>query len=537
MSGNVKTLILRFRDLGIGKGETIKQHKSIIADKGFVWWGWWNKAGETIPDDTFRYLKRKAGSESLSVYLLDSGQKKIYEAKCSNIKWNTSHTPHASPDSDSTPEYYREQKYLTWFKFTEISEEPCEESILGKLTYFRVDNFFEDQRSKYIDFYGKRVFSIDELVQQNRSIWFIRDFEEGDLINEIKLLSNRKIKPSHFTEEYIQCSSQNLLWVSDLHYSRDYHGFPLEGTVIRNKLGLRIEDALKNNEYNNIGGVIVSGDITWKATKEEFKLAESFFAWAKSWGDIDNYQFAICSGNHDIAFSADPSEKGAEITKASDEACAAYGDFYEDLFYQKPNIYLSSGRKFLLGNAIPVEIVCLNSSFLAQEKGLFQGHGFLGQPQLNDAAEQMNWKPDSDPLAFRIAVLHHHLLPVTFREIPETGRQYSVVLDAEAFSQWLVKYRIRLVLHGHMHNPFVSRVVKPISIDSPNKHWFEYYVLGMGSSGVKIEHLGESRKNTIGILKFKKNKVEVIYYQIDPMHNPSCLYSFEIPYEGSEKNK
>lgn len=535
MNLDVKTLILRFRDLGIGKGETIKHHKSIIGDKDFVWWAWWNKAGETIPDDAFRHFQAKAESGNFSVYLLDSGQKEIYEAKCSNIKWEISHAPCASPAPDRTPEYYRGQKYLAWFEFTEISEKPCEESILKQFTYSLVDEFFEERCSKYTDFYGKRIFSIDELIQQNRSIWFIRDFRDGDLTNEIKLLDNRKIKPSHFVEEYIQRSSQNLLWISDLHYSTDHHGFPLNGSVSKNPLGLSIENALKASKNENIGGVIVSGDITWQAAGNEFKLAKSFFEWAKSWGGLENYQFAICPGNHDIAFSDDPSKKGVEITKASDEACGAFGDFYEDLFYQKPNTYLSSGRRFLLGNVIPIEIVCLNSSFLTQKKGLFQGHGFLGQSQLNDAAEQMSWKPNIEPLAFRIAVLHHHLLPVTFRDIPEAGRQYSVVLDAEAFSQWLVEYRVRLVLHGHMHNPFVSRVIKPISIDSPDKRWHEYYVLGMGSTGVEKTHLGEIAKNTIGILKFKKKEVEVIYYQIDPTNKPSPIYSFDIPYEGSEK--
>ena len=167
---------------------------------------------------------------------------------------------------------------------------------------------------------------------------------------------------------------------------------------------------------------------------------------------------------------------------------------------------------------------------------LFQGHGFLGWQQFDDAAAQMGWKKNVEPLTFRIVVLHHHLLPVTFREIPEAGRHYSVILDAEALSRWIVEYRVRLVLHGHMHQPFQVRVSKPIDIDNPEKEWFEYYVLGMGSTGAAQKHLGEIGQNTIGVLKFEKHKVQVIYYEIYPTNNPRDIYTIEIPYEREQGN-
>ena len=79
------------------------------------------------------------------------------------------------------------------------------------------------------------------------------------------------------------------------------------------------------------------------------------------------------------------------------------------------------GRRFLLGGAVPVEIVCLNSSLLGQEPGVFQGHGFIGEDQLRHAAREVGWEANRDsgdadlPRAVRIAVVHHHLLPVIYR--------------------------------------------------------------------------------------------------------------------------
>jgi hypothetical protein len=69
-----------------------------------------------------------------------------------------------------------------------------------------------------------------------------------------------------------------------------------------------------------------------------------------------------------------------EHKKICDETGSVwFEDFYENLFYMKPNEYISPGRRFLLGKAVPVEIVCLNSSYLTQHKDLFQGAWFPGK--------------------------------------------------------------------------------------------------------------------------------------------------------------
>ena len=46
-------MILRYRDLAKDKGHTIAEHKAILEANGAVWWGWWNKQGETVPTQAF----------------------------------------------------------------------------------------------------------------------------------------------------------------------------------------------------------------------------------------------------------------------------------------------------------------------------------------------------------------------------------------------------------------------------------------------------------------------------------------------------
>jgi hypothetical protein len=167
---------------------------------------------------------------------------------------------------------------------------------------------------------------------------------------------------------------------------------------------------------------------------------------------------------------------------------------------------------------------------LEQRKGLFQGHGFLGDAQLEYAATEMGWVSGAQgSRALRVLVLHHHLLPVTFREDPKTGQVYSVVLDAEALTRWIVRHRITLVLHGHMHQPFSAKVERPVNIAKPEGQWHSFYVVGLGSTGVK-GHLGEVGKNTFGLLSFEDEHLSLRLFTIDPDNPAQDLWSLRIPY-------
>ena len=103
----VKTLILRFRDLSIPN--TIEEHKKIIAEKGYVWWGWWSKPQEKLPATIFMELNQKT---ELEVYLFDSGQKWFYKAQCNTIHYDTKGDEFTPDEKDCIPLYYRNQKYL-----------------------------------------------------------------------------------------------------------------------------------------------------------------------------------------------------------------------------------------------------------------------------------------------------------------------------------------------------------------------------------------------------------------------------------------
>jgi hypothetical protein len=524
------TIILRFRDLVTGQGQTVEHHREIIATSGHVWWGWWRKRDETIPDDAFRILATKAnGDGGLEAYLMDSGQERLYRVVCTDIFWDAKKAEIASPGKTETPEYYNEQKYLAWFKLTEIADVADPVSVLHQFSYLRVDEFFEDSNSAYEPFYGKRVFSVKELRQQDRTIWFVRPFQQNDPIQEVSLLDSRKLAPLHFATEYFESRSAALLWVSDTHFSERHHAFPSKPGANDYPLADQIKTNFKDK---SVAGLIMSGDITWQALPAEYDTAKEFIRSLTYWSFLKSDQIAVCPGNHDLSFSEDPADKDKPIAVVGDDFKKAYSTFYQDTFNIGPNEFLSCGKRFLMGKAVPVDIVCLNSSSLQQLKNAFQGHGFIGDRQMNDAAEQMKWEVNSEkPRAYRIVVLHHHVLPTTYSATPEPNYPYSVVLDAEALSRWITKHRVDLVLHGHMHQPFCARISRPIDVNKPQESWHEFNVIGMGSSGVKGE-LGEINQNTVGFLEFAHDELSVSVHSVHSVNPSKEIWTVKLKYHS-----
>ncbi len=75
-------------------------------------------------------------------------------------------------------------------------------------------------------------------------------------------------------------------------------------------------------------------------------------------------------------------------------------------------------------------------------------HGQIGRAQYDWLREEY-----SRPAAFRVFMLHHHLLPV-----PGTGRERNIVYDAGDLLEVLQECGVNLVLSGHKHVPYAWRL-------------------------------------------------------------------------------
>ncbi|WP_210442296.1 metallophosphoesterase family protein [Vibrio crassostreae] len=532
------TLILRFRDLSCPRGETIKRHKEIIQDEGYVWWGWWNKGHEKLPADTLRALNLKDQGRHRYVFLFDSAQQTFYRAALLDYQADFDGEIH-TPNEEHTPSYYVDNTHPLWFKFNQITEVDASEVIESK-SYEPMEDLFSSE-SHYEIYDNKVVSSSDELTEQNRTVWRIRDKRDTDKTNEIRLKDMTELQPRHFDSAYKATSKDSILWLSDPHFTDSkFHGYALEdGNPDKATLSKTINTAYFEGK-KNIASLLISGDLTWKGDSTEFALASQFIDYLHSLNSLDKSWLSFCPGNHDLSFydaAEDDQKKDDDIIRENyEKSRAAYGDFYSEYFDIKPNKSMTSGRKLLLNDSIPVEIVLLNSVTLQQTKGSFQGHGFIGSEQLETVEKEMRFAKGKPRNVTRICVMHHHLMPVSLTQDAYHDAKYSTVLDAERLSRWLTEHQFDFLLHGHMHQNFNCTIERSkITHQEPSKDnpTNKLHVLSLGSSGVCESHTGEEKGNWTCRIEFGHEKIIFHYGKISPKDATlSTSYKLEFDYNA-----
>lgn len=540
------TLVLRFRDLVTSPGDTIRFHKEIIDTRGFVYWGWWAKAGERCPSIFLEY-QNALDNSSQEVLLFDSGQSKLYSAQLVQLNFENSPSGIQCPESDGyTPEYYRQRAFKAWFKFSSIEEIAEEEltATLGRYSYDDNNYGLFSENEQFKDFFHKKVYSLEELRHQDRTLWFLTAFQDGHSEHEILLYNSNTLVPAVFPSNYIKVSGSKIHWLSDLHFSegRNQHGFDDYHQV--NSLYEIIENRFKEE----LNALIVSGDMTWRASSNEFEKTVKFYKDLSSNTKLDFSKICFCPGNHDLSYTGELNaaqrdaleklhllQRGEKITENSEEdtqssrtrlnpeeieslrlletsliSKEAYECHFKTVTSSKPNEYLSMGKKFLINNQRPVEVCLFNSNRMQQYKDLYQGNGFVGQDQRLDAAKKMEWGSPKAYGALRIVVLHHNLLPVEYSNVPYLGASPgSYVYDSQATLQWCYDHDVDVILHGHTHQKSVVKLCDATT-DQSKSVW----LVGLGSTGAHSSHIVPGQLNQLAELDFSNKDIKIQFFDI-----------------------
>jgi len=402
-------MILRFRDLITQEGGTIEAHRALIQRYGYVWWGWWAMPEESIPRNTFAAFGDEINSRGeLTAYLLDSGLKRLYTVRISQIDYPQTNEPMPTPDPEKTPRYYIDNTCKAWFKILSIQD--CKPVTLRELTYDDVKEFMNDPTSDAFE--DKRIFSVDELLGRvHRTIFFVKQYEVGHKDYEVKLTSGRR--PILFRTEPTFIGSSYIIHLSDLHFGKQSFPSNDNSPPAKSLASLLISD-LENFGRGPPAAVIISGDLTWFGHDEEFQEAQKFILKLRSAFNLDlSYQLVVVPGNHDIQWSPQSGDYDPkrQVEYSTDIAQRNYKQFFAKVLEIAPNAYLSMGRRFVLSNYVSVDIIGLNSTRL--ESRHHAGFGFVGKDQIDDAFRQMKWVPGSAKTTYRVAVMHHHVVPVS----------------------------------------------------------------------------------------------------------------------------
>jgi len=502
-------MILRFRDLSTPVGDTIRLHREKIQTHRYAWWGWWAKPEEKIPRQTFAdFTDHIATTGSLSVLLADSGEKLLYRATISQINSPGGNTPIDSPERDKTPGYYIERTCKAWFKVTAI--DACDHSDLESLSYNEVSELIEDPNSPAFD--NKRIFNFGEMTSRlYRTVYFAQPFDpDQHARHEVKLTASPR-QPAVFSLEPRLRPSNYIIHISDLHFGKS--NFPDNDIAggHRSLTSLFAAD-LAELEMERPAALIISGDLTWRGDPAEFQEALTFVTRLHSLHGVDPLlDLIVVPGNHDITWADQSDGKydpKREVRYPGPDAERNYRNFFSRTIGVPANTFLSMGRRYLLQNYVTLDVLGLNSCRL--EGRNFSGYGYVGLDQITNGASQMEWSKERNTVNYRLAILHHHLVPVSPVEEVATDHDFSLTLDSGQLLYKMQDFGVDVASHGHQHQPFLSSISKPVRKDSAYEPAVPILIQGAGSIGVAREKLGRIGKNSYSIYQFDRKGITVM---------------------------
>jgi len=518
-------LLLRFRDLYQDKS-TIDEHNRIAKRDGSVWWGWWKKPSERLPLTALSQLKNNL-EDPTTIYFVDSAQKGVYCAKLLEVGFGNGEetTFPRSKEGHLTyrcPEYYKTKKCVAWFRIGEISTEdpigldPLRHFVWSKTNVANLDidsSSSRDRKNALSESQiGERVIESD-FLDSNVSLWFVTPESEFLIKDRNNVVDSLSSVPWNVEGRYI-------LHISDLHFGVN-HGFrnhlarATGARIAKERLADQLIEDLRSllaaNGDGKIALVLVTGDLTWSGDVHEFENTREFLETIRREFDLHNSQIVVVPGNHDI-------EWRDEKEDVNGDAEMNYRKFIESFYGTRPVSSFLRIHRFQIAEK-RVSIIGLNSCRLESKANA--GLGFVGRPQLKEMSKflfEHQSKTERDDL--RIALVHHHLLPVNYVEnIDWKDKSVSLMLDADDVLRSLISAGVRLVLHGHQHQPYLSeirRVVKgfvnPYSESAGRSDVLDgsIAVLGGGSIGVNRSHLNLVGRNTYNLIDLEGDETSIV---------------------------
>ena len=112
------TILIRSRDFS---ADTIREHSAFL-EQGprYVWWGWWKKEEEPDRCLILEEIREKLKLGELTVRLFDRSTRRYFTAQMTDCLFVRNAVMY-TPDRDTTPAYYHNEKVAAWFRLTSIA--------------------------------------------------------------------------------------------------------------------------------------------------------------------------------------------------------------------------------------------------------------------------------------------------------------------------------------------------------------------------------------------------------------------------------
>lgn len=493
----MNTILLRYRELTQGI-ITVDEHNKVCDKEGSALWGWWKKAKEVFPDPTLPEIAAEiVNSQNVFVYFVNSDTCNFYKAPLKKVHYKAGGKYIQAPNPDLCPNYYNRKDAPAWFEIGKI--EPVLADELKDFVLSEENRTTRHHDSIPREAIGQHILDI-AFLEHPVSMWFLCPSSKIDFLGMHSVPNVSK--GSYDTK------GKYILHLSDLHFGINHaYRNPLAGEEPISKAMLideLVEDIknYKKDIYDNIGLILITGDLTWSANPHEFSNAVQFIKQLKEEFGLGNQHIIVVPGNHDIEWL----DKDGVIDHNAE---LNYRNFYREVYNVKPNDELLKIGRFNIGGE-NVCIIAMNSCRLESKENA--GYGYVGNDQLRKIQTYFSDKSEID---YIIALLHHHVLPVNYiEEYDPKSKRVSMLLDAESVVRTLISCEVCTTLHGHQHQPYYSKLKRfvPGYIRDGHKTNLdgEICIIGGGSLGVNQQKVNMIGRNTYNILYRENGELQII---------------------------
>lgn len=210
-----------------------------------------------------------------------------------------------------------------------------------------------------------------------------------------------------------------IIHLSDLHF-----GNPT--AYLRRKEVDKVLDSLLAKVDTQAAFLVISGDVVFQGSQAGYKEALGVINAAIERNKVDRSRVLLCPGNHDIVQEA----SGRKYFTSFDEWSTEIRGDKSCTFADKPvQLIKNEARYFLL----------INSAFHADHK--------MGLIDISSVEQILRTLPATDETTtqqVRVAITHHHMIPVSPEDTSTTRNAYGLIHLLEAYS-------FSALLHGHQH--------------------------------------------------------------------------------------
>lgn len=380
---------------------TIEEHQQIIAQEGSCWWGWFRAAHDS---DHSASIAQRLGNSSCEIALWERSEGLCYVARCEEaVVGRGADVP--SPQPNLTPAYYRSKSLRAWLRLTAISK--------------------AEDRDEIAERFG-------DIPTAKATIYWSPEPAREPIV--------------------IPAQGRAILHLAGLRFGRNHRW----STSLASRGRMTTEEAVTevlaqhDIDIDTIGMVIICGNIVSDIpTESAFQEALAFVdGLCEQLPSVQRDHIVAVPGADDFARPGDRERKSQ----------ALYREFHRQL-YGGPEQDMTHLRRYEFPG-FRVNVLPANSVKMLGEGE--RDEGFFGQgydSQLRTMRQDYLRAQKAGERVINVVAAHHHLIP-TLVKLPERAAQASVrerllpgIHDARDLLVKLAAGRVRLFLHGHLHQP------------------------------------------------------------------------------------